>query len=747
MKSIFTCLLALISVHTFAYNNIWQLQTGNVPARGTHELHPSKALVYHLNNSDLSAILSVVSTEPEKGSVIELPAPDGSFKSFRVWQTSNMETALAAKYPEIRSFTAYAIDNKRITAKLDLSPLGFDAMIYDGANTYFIDPYSNANDGYYLCYYKKDYSLPTGKGMHCSVGEAEDELKLNRIDLGQNGLPKNQFKVNGTTKRVYRLALGCTGEYAVAVAGANPTKSAVLIAMNKTLNRVNGVYETELSIHMNLVAKEDTMIALNGTTDFYDNLNDFNLLWQNQKLADSLIGSANYDIGHVFSSNSGGRSDVGCVCANGAKARGATGQPTPIGDAFDIDYVVHELGHQYGAYHTFNANSGFCGNNNAYQPDAYEPGSGSTIMAYAGICGSDDNLQPHSDDYFHAKSLDEINDYTTLNTGATCPVLSSSGNIPNVVPPFSTTYFIPYLTPFELIAPVATDANGDPINYCWEEWDLGDFETSFVPTKYGPIFRSFRGTGSQTRVFPRLDMLRNNILFYLGEKLPDVARPMNFTLTTRDIHNGWGCYNTPSDLITLQVINTGNPFVVMQPNTSADYWQVGSTATVTWNVAGTTALPISCNSVDIYLSLDDGQTYPYTLATAMPNTGSATVTVPIDAYTASARVKVKGSGNVFFDISNTGFIINNWPVGVPNTAYDDRVLFYPIPAKDILHMRVYHGEEFIVTVTNALGQQIWQAESSPNLDINVSGWAKGVYNVKLTNKQDGKCLVKRVVVE
>lgn len=745
MKRIFTCLAVLLSAQSFAYNNIWQLQNGTVPTRGIQQLHPDRSIVYHLNSIDLGTILSAVSTISEKGSVIELPVPDGSFRSFKVWRTSNMEPALAAKYPEIRSFTAYAIDNKTVTAKLDLSPLGFAAMIYDGANTYFIDPYSNANDGYYLCYYKKDYSLPVGKSTHCSVGEVEKaELGLQPIPFGQNGLPPNQFKVNGASKHVYRIAIGCTGEYAVAVAGSNPTKPAVLTAINKTLNRINGVYETELSIHMDLVAKEDTMIFLDGTTDPYDNGNDYNLLMQNQSTASARIGDANYDIGHVFSSNVGGRSDVGCVCLNTTKARGATGQPNPVGDAFDIDYVAHEMGHQFGANHSFNAYTGFCGNGNAYQPDAYEPGSGSTLMAYAGICGNDDNLQGHSDDYFHAVSLNEIVNYTT---SATCGTVSSSGNTPNTVPGFSTTYFIPFLTPFELDAPQAVDQENDPVTYCWEEWDLDDFKKSFPDTKLGPIFRSFKGTNAQRRVFPELGHIRMNTLWYIGEKLPEVERVMNFTLTTRDVHSGWGCYNTPSDLITLQVVNTGTPFLLTTPNTATDYWQIGSTVTVTWNVSSTTAPPISCPNVDIFLSLDDGQTYPFTLATGVPNTGTASVTVPAGSYTASARVKVKGSGNVFFDISNAGFIINDWPAGVKNVACNDGVQFYPIPAKDVLHMILYRNSNFDITVVDMLGRIIWQGETQQRTDINVSNWAKGVYNIKITDKEDHQCLVKRVVVE
>ncbi len=750
MKKIFTYLLVFLSCNAYAYNNAWKLQSGAIASRGDQQLHPDKTLVYYIDNADLRAVFAHVPGQPASGTVIELPAPDGSFRSFRVWESSNMEAPLAAKYPEIKSYTAYALDNNSVTAKLDFSPYGFDAMVYDGSNTYFIDPYSRVNDGFYLCYYKKDYKLPVGKTMHCSVGEEKTkELGMEAMDMVRNKLPISQLKIHGATKHIYRLAIGCTGEYAVAVAGANPQKTAVLTAINKTLNRINGVYETEMSIHMDLVAKEDTMIFLDGTTDPYDNLSDIALMGQNQTTADARIGASNYDVGHVFSSNDGGRSDVGVICVSNAKARGTTGQPNPTGDAFDIDYVAHEMGHQFGAYHTFNAdnaNANFC-RNNGVSTSAYEPGSGSSLMAYAGICDAANNLQGHSDDYFHAKSLDEINDYTTLNTGAQCGTTSSSGNTPNTIPAFNNTYFIPFLTCFELDAPQAADVDGDQVNYCWEQWDLGDFGSSFPQVKLGPIFRSFEGTTAQRRVFPKLDKIRDNILWYTGEKLPEIARAMNFTLTTRDVHNGWGSYNTPGDMITLQVINTTTPFLLTSPNTATDYWQIGSSVTVTWDVSNTTAPPINAANVDIYLSLDDGQTYPYTLATSVPNTGSAVVTVPAGTYTASARVKVKGNGNVFFDISNVGFIINDWPASVPEYICDALAQFYPNPAKDILNIRLSTDKEFNMVVSNTLGQKIWQQDVSTQATVNVSGWAKGVYNLKLTSKEDGKCFVKRVVVD
>lgn len=745
-----TCLLAVLmnTSQVFAYNNIWHSTDATTLAtNSTQQIKPSAFRIFSAKKQDINAMLSSVGSNPENAFTIELPQPDGNFREFKVWETSNMDRALAAKYPLIKSYTAYAVDNKSVTAKLDLSPYGFGAMVYDGDNTYFVDPYTQAQDGYYICYYKHDYIRPVNASFHCGVAnKQENELGMARMNLTNTGLPKVQYKTSGAQKHVYRLALACTHQYADSVAGPNPTKAAVLAAMNLIMNRVNGVYETELSIHMDLIADEDTLIFLDAVSDPYDNSGGLSMHTQNQSTIDTRVGNANYDIGHVFCTGEGGVAEPESACLTGNKAKGVTGQAHPVGDAFAIDFVAHEMGHQLGAYHTFNASTSSCAGN-VTASDAYEPGSGSTIMAYAGICGAGDNLQAHSDDYFHAKSLDEISTYTLLGNGASCGTISSSGNTPNSISSFSNTYFIPAQTPFEITAPQATDADGDPITYCWEEWDLGDVGKSFNETTVGPILRSFKGTASQTRICPRLDMLRSNIDYYTGEKLPAVDRTINFTLTTRDVHNGWGAFNTPTDNITLLVANTGNPFVVTNPTTANNYWQVGSTATVTWDVAGTNASPVNCSNVDIFLSLDDGQTYPYTLATGIPNNGSASVTVPVDAYTASARVKVKGSNNVFFDISDHGFIINNWPSSVSNLASSDKINVYPVPSSNVVHISTNTDAQYSITVFNAIGQNVWNGNAYKQVDVSVYGWAKGIYNVSIIDNVNGNRTIKRIVVQ
>lgn len=748
-KILFTFLIALGAVNSYAEsdagNDNWHRVTASqVASSGIQKIHPDRYDTYELNAGNFKLMLNALPTDPAAARSIELPMPGGKYRNFKVWQTPAMEAGLARRYPQITTYTAVATDDKHVTAKLDFTVFGFHAYVFDGDNTYLIDPFSNANDGFYMCYYKRDCRRAENDKMPCLVGDVrEDELGIQRMNITSTGLPNTPLKVNGTTKRTYRLALACTIEYAAAVAGISATKPAVLSAMVTSMNRVNGVYERELAITMVLVANDDTLIYLSGT-DPYSNNSGTTMLSENQANVDNIIGPLNYDIGHVFSTAGGGIADLGCVCDFGTKARGVTGQSNPIGDAFDIDYVAHEMGHQFGATHTFNANinAGSC-TGNAASGAAYEPGSGSTIMAYAGICGSANNIQAHSDDYFHAKSLDQI---TNKITSVTCASNTLTNNNPPVEPPFTTSYNIPFLTPFELTAPDATDTDHDLLNYCWEEYDLGDFGQRYADTiKFGPLFRSFKPGTSTTRVFPTLDKLVANVTSYTGEKLPAVARDMKFRLTVRDMFNGIGSFNFPTDEIDLHVINTTVPFTVSAPNAATDYWQIGSTVTVQWDVANTTAAPISCANVDIFLSTDDGYTYPFTLATGTPNDGSETITVPF-APTTSARVKVKGSGNVFFDISNKGFTINTWPASVANIEAGE-VRMFPNPASGILNLALHKDDAYRAVIVNTLGQSVWQNDIAQSAAISVKGWASGMYMLHLVNKATNQKTVHRFIVE
>jgi len=330
-----------------------------------------------------------------------------------------------------------------------------------------------------------------------------------------------------------------------------------------------------------------------------------------------------------------------------------------VGDAYDIDYVAHEMGHQFGAEHTFNGTTGACGHGNRAASAAYEPGSGSTIMAYAGICGSE-NLQSNSDPYFHVKSFDEIVAFVT-GFGNACAVTASTGNDAPVVDA-GAAITIPRSTPFYLTGS-ATDSTPNSLTYCWEQWNLGTASPPTTDNGTRPLFRSFNPTSSPTRTFPKLSSLLTNTT-PIGEVLPTTSRTMTFRLTVRDNATGGGGVNYAQRNVI--VTNGAGPFLVTAPNTAVT-WAGNSTQNVTWNVANTAASPVSCASVQILFSNDGGNTFPTTLLAATPNDGTEAITVP-NVATTTARIRVECATSPFFDLSNANFTITQTATTVVVTA-------------------------------------------------------------------------------
>ena len=756
MKRIFTFLVLAVvfsNLSDLFAQGQWQRVSIPLATRAGQPLLPTHYLVYSTDEAALRSQLFSLSDVPGNGQVIELPMADGTVKNFKVWSNHLMPEDLAAKYPELRTFTAEAVDNPGITAKLDFTVYGFHAMIFNGAAVSFIDPSDEGSTRYYMVHAKKNEARKFDEIPKCLVPgnktSSEEAIKhLARKAAGRTS--------NGYMLRTYRLALACDHQYAQAATGLPaPTIAQALSKMTTTMNRVNGVYERELAVTMTFIANEDTLIwptvtgSINGPDPYttIDAKAD-SCLTVNQIVCDARIGTAGYDIGHVFTTGAGGLSEVGVVCDPTLKAQSVAGQPNPVGDGFDIDYVSHEMGHEYGANHPFNNSiDNSCGNGNFYPSDAYEPGSGSTIMAYAGICYPDD-LQPHSDPYFHAVNLMEIQDYITTG-GDGCAVKTPTNNKLVNLPSFKASYTIPFLTPFELTAPNVTDSVADsPITYCWEEWNLGvaDAGAEFKNTHAdGPIFRSYIPVQSPTRIFPKNAMVLTGILSNAGtenaegEKAPDVARYLTFRLTMRDIYQGTGCFLIPDDTMHLDVINTGSGFAVTSQNTDGISCSGNSTQQITWNVEGTNAAPINTANVDIFMSADGGNSWMYHIGNFL-NNGHALVTIPNpDTTVAAARIKVKGSGNVFFNVNGKDFTVTH------SSTTDTAILLYPVPAHSTL--RVSSGNKGLLqgAIFNSIGQLVWKGEVNGELDISVNLWARGMYIIKLRDIKNQQTIRKFVV--
>jgi len=629
------------------------------------DIIPSKYQVLKVDVPSLHSFLWNLPKEssiaPNRGNapVMLLPMPDGSSARFHVWESSIQEPGLEEKFPEIKTFAGQGIDDPYATIRFDYSPyFGFRAQILSAVTgRIYIDHFRRNDPEYCISYYHSDNHRVTN--FRCLTEDAEYTARFS--DLSRPGSTL-AGQCRGTTLSTYRLAVACTGEYAMAVGAglAGPTHASIVT----TTNRVDGVYEIELSIRMVLIANNNLIEYLNGNTDPFVNVINVTLLNTNQTNTDLVIGFSNYDIGHVFTSDDNGLANLGVVCTS-SKARGGTGSPSLVGDGFDIDYVAHEMGHQFGALHSFNSNT--C----ASSGGSIEPGGGTTVMAYAGICAPTENIQPHSDAIFHALSYDQIINFITSSSGAGCASNSATNNtLPTVTILTPNNLTIPINTPFTLKAS-GSDADGDAITYNWEGWDVGPAGswTSAANSTTRPLFRTRIPKTTGERTFPDPRVIAANYPLtsapsvmdgLRGEVLPNVARVMKFRVTVKDNHAGGGGVVSAGsgcqDQAIFQVNTSGStPFKVVVPNGGENY-EGGSVQTVTWNVANTTASPFNTPNVKISISTDGGLTFPTVLVENTPNDGSESVIMPA-VTTTTARIKVEAVENIFFDISNANFTL------------------------------------------------------------------------------------------
>ena len=685
----------------FAASGDWTLTPKKkIPSTHPQYIKPDKAQYFELNVESFKAEFAQSPVEQAAklktyGKIIQLPMPDGSFQSFAFASYSMMEPELAARWNFIKTYTGQGLDDPSATCKVDFTKFGFHYQILSSKGSSYCDPVMHGNTQFYQVYRKADLNPKSKPGKFiCELGGLEGVVE------NKSANPYPTITATGGTRREYRLALACTGEYAQFHGG---TTTGVASAMVTSVNRVNGVYETEVCVRLHLIANNNLLIFLNATTDGYTNSDGFTLLDENQSKVTSIIGGANYDIGHVFSTGGGGVASKGSVCSSGSKAQGVTGSSAPIGDAYDIDYVAHEMGHQFGGDHTFNSVTGSCQGNRA-GTQAYEPGSGTTIMAYAGICGSDD-IQPHSNPFFHFASYNQIIAFSNNGGGNSCAVKIATGNTAPVIPAITGGFVIPINTNFKLTAPLATDADGDLLTYSWEESDLGAAGAPGNPAGTAPIFRSYSPTESRTRYFPKLSAIIGNTSV-VGERLPTYARALTFRLTVRDNNGGAGGVNLGS--LSMTVNASAGPFAVTAPNLATVSWEGGSKQAVTWSVANTSSAPVNSPLVNIKLSTDGGQTFAYTLKQSVANDGADSVYLPVLAST-TARILVESATNVFFDMSNANFKItapvggnadiatttasNNWCAGqaVKATYEPTGVTYLP-------------GNVFTLQLSNASGQ-------------------------------------------
>ena len=662
-------LFGLFTLTTFLFSSaqtpsVWELLSDpledKIERLSDKEDYLSEFKIYRLN---LNLLITKLKINQGEFVILDIPNSTGKMIKFKVFESSIMHPLLQEKYLNIKTYKGVGIDDPTSTIRFSLSPLGFHALSSSGIRSaLFIEPYSTNDNTLYIVFNKssiRNYDTD----FECLV----DTEILNRTSQNNSNEFNGEGDIDDQKLRKYRLALSCTGEYSQNFAGNGTVvqqKANVLAAMITSINRVNEIYERDLGIRLEFIANNDELIYLDPSTDPWQN--EFNTT--TAVTIDNVIGVENYDIGHNYNDTGGGNAGcLGCVCSSNSqtnfhKGRAYTGSNNPVGDPFYIDYVAHEMGHQFYGWHTMNRCSR-SGNNTEV-----EPGSGSSIMGYAGICNP--NVQNQSDAHFNYVNIRDIGGYIktgfnpayNVNVGICDDGITILNQPPDV--DAGDDYVIPANTPFVLTGSAEDIDGNETLTYNWSQNDPEEAPNNTTPQSNwtsGPLYRSLLPSNSLKRYFPSLETVVSGSLSSTWEVTPSVTRALNFAFTVRDNGSGFvgdnGTGQVVTDEMLVEVVDTGEPFQVTSQNEANITWSSNTTEIITWNVGGTTSNGINTNEVDIFLSTNGGINFDIILATGVPNTGNAEIIVP-NIPSLSCRIMVKGSNQIFYSVNSTAFAID-----------------------------------------------------------------------------------------
>ena len=606
-------------------------------------------------------------TTKETPLVLYFPNEENRLEAFELASVPLFSSALAQKFPNIKAYRGRSTSRNGVSIRVTISPQGVSGTMRTPTGMVFMQPKKEGN-GDHIYYQRNDALYKDYDTSFCTT------VAGNNFSKEEISTVKNSNKSAVGVLRTYRFAVAATAEYTNFWGDDDDTNGTnqedALAAVANTVNRMNEVFEVDLGIRLTLVTAASLLYTDTNTDPFGGDFND-----EIQVTLTSEVGEENYDIGHLFHRGeaNGDAGSVGNVCRNGQKGSAFSSHPFIatngsggdfLTDYFDIDYVIHEVGHQFGALHTFAHSTESFGVNS-------EPGSGSTIMSYAGIV-SGQNMQRHSDPYFHYHNIQNINDYLKFFS------CQSETTTTNQIPVLSAglDYNIPKGTAYTLTA-IATDT--DRLSYCWEQLDSGrvtsqDFGPNLLS---GSMNRSLLPDSLPSRTIPRMsNVLAGNLtqenptIGSAWETVSLVERSLRWGITVRDRDqaNPNGVGFSAQDEMNIRVEGDAGPFVVRSQNDASLEWLSGANEKIVWDVANTDQAPINTDTVSIYLSLDGGKTFPVLLAGNVANDGDEFIVVPGNVSTTQARIKIQADNNIYFAVNSAEFSIQERPFALPFTV-------------------------------------------------------------------------------
>ncbi|KEY19558.1 reprolysin-like metallopeptidase [Kaistella antarctica] len=635
--------------------------------------------VYPLTILSLQKAVNNQKSSPKliKNLNITLPNMNGQKVVYKLIENDLTEQRAAA----VTTFNGVSADGKS-TLKLSLFEDHIIAILKNSEGYFYVEPYNTSTGNYRV------YPAFADFGVNFTCDNAFDSNLMQELNSVRDNLISKGSAPNfpyGNQLRKFRMAIATTGEFTQAFSGDQNIALAEALSM---LNLINLIYESEVSMTFNVISKttDKTLIFTDPNTDPFTVSPSFASAANSQTgfttmNTNGTLPYALYDIGHTFHIMTGGgaQGQAGSQpCTATAKARAWSQWNITMPKAITANLIVHEMGHQFTAGHTYNAVGGSAGSptfctSGWSSTAAVEPGAGTTIMSYGNNCTvptNQTNTGNNGLSYFNARSLDQItsnltgpaNCFTTQGTGNQLPVANAGSDIT-----------IPKNTPFKLNG-IGSDPNDTNLSYTWEQADIatandkGAFGSTIAgaggyvasnSTANAPLFRSEQSNSSTERYFPKLTYVLNNQNLPPvndAEVLPAVARTMKFRFTVRDNNALSG--GVDSDEMVVTVDNSG-PLQVTYPSVTGITIPALSAATITWSVNGTNALK---STVNILLSIDGGNTYPYNLVINTPNDGSQSITMPNVPQTSTARVKIVAAINAnaeFYDVSDKDFTISS----------------------------------------------------------------------------------------
>ncbi len=704
----------------------WQLLTNTLESSSKETFmntYPENYLSYYIDSNQFLLALDQLDRQE-----IQIPTPNGSFETFVINTSVIIDSTVAHLYT-IKTYSGYQKDNPSVLIACDISDAGFHAAVYKSTDSYFITPAFKNNPNDLIVYYKKD---ELNNGVQCNAST---------IDVVTRTIATTNFRTkSATSKETFRLAIAASGEYSQQFGGSPVSITAVLNALASGVNMINPIYLRDLGVSFNLVSNA-ALVFTDPNSDPFDP-SGTNLPLESHTACVNALTVNGFDVGHtVLWANIGGAAFIDTTCWDQWKGQGYSGNISSLQTLW-VDYVSHELGHQFGSDHNFASQE--CGTsvNNL----RFEPGEGSSIMAYAGVCGPVPSYSNTADPFFHWASIDQIRMAFTNFTS--CAAMDATGNSANPVANANNDITLPKGTPFILVGS-ATDAN-DPINalsYNWVQYDSGSIAVSGSPncnSTTAPLFRYRGPTVENYRSFPQYsDILAGNN-DQMWEKLPCTARTMNFSLLVRDNNTSFGRIHEDKNVVT--VANTG-PFEVATPN-GGESLMGNVSSNITWTVNGTNS---HCPNVDILVSTDGGNTYTI-VADAVANSGSQNIIIP-NVNSTMARVLVRcdvaggfRSASTFYDVSNANFTI------IEDTASLDSfellgITMYPNPASELVTINLSNNEKFKYNLFDLNGKRLYNGYFKESTTINVSNLSSGVYFLQLKQVDTGKLLVQKLVID